>query len=384
MPEPTPILLKPDRRDELTLFLNRAFARPDDYPRFYPEDYAPPGKRTTDQYAILESGRIVAAAGVYPITWRIGQSTLRIACVGNVSVDPERRGHGLMQRLMQFVLEQIRREEYPLAVLGGQRQRYQYFGWERAGSWVKYTLNRSNLKHAPCFADLPPLTVEPLGDDPATTAALARLHAAQPVRCDRPPLHLDKWLRRWEAHPFIARAADGSVSGYAVVRGKPGGIIELVYDRPETALGIIRALVEREEAGTLACQVEPMNLPLQRLLGEFAEQMQVTEAGNWQVLDWPVVVGTLLQARHALTPLLPGSVTVHLPGRQTLRLFVEGNRAGCEIIPLRSDWVVEPMDLMRLLFGPLPPHQVLPLPPQAALLSAWCPLPLSIPMQDRF
>ncbi len=42
----------------------------------------------------------------------------------------------------------------------------------------------------------------------------------------------------------------------------------------------------------------------------------------------------------------------------------------------------EPTTAMRLLFGPLAPSQVLPLPSKAAVLDAWCPLPLTWTNQD--
>jgi predicted acetyltransferase len=384
MPDPTPIQLKPERLEELTRFLNRAFGRPEDYRRFYPRDYGPPAQRMTGQYAILEDNKIVAAAGIVPITWRVGPATLRIACVGNVAVELEQRGRGLMQTLMRFVLQQIRQENYPLALLGGQRQRYQYFGWERAGTWVKFSISRSNLKHHRQATGLPPITLEPLGEDPQTIADLTRLHEAQPVRCDRPPDHLDKWLRRWESRPFVARAADGSTVGYAVVADKSNCVTEMVCGRADTARAMVRALVEQRESDSLDWQIGPMDLPLQHILGEFAEQMQLTSAGNWQILDWPAVVGTLLQARHALSPLPAGSLSIHIRGQQTLRLEVENHYARCQVTPLRSDWEIDPMQLTRLLFGPLPPHRVMPLPSHAAILNAWCPLPLSIPRQDQF
>ena len=38
--------------------------------------------------------------------------------------------------------------------------------------------------------------------------------------------------------------------------------------------------------------------------------------------------------------------------------------------------------MLRLLFGPLPPSHVLNLPANAALLDAWCPLPMFWPALD--
>ncbi len=37
---------------------------------------------------------------------------------------------------------------------------------------------------------------------------------------------------------------------------------------------------------------------------------------------------------------------------------------------------------LRLLCGPLPPSRVMPLPPRAAPLESWCPLPLIWARQD--
>ena len=135
--------------EELIVFLDGAFECPLDHSfrQFLPLIYQPTDALMSCNLAIRRAGRIAAVVGVFPITWHFGDTVLRVAGVGGVSTDPELRGQGLMSRLMEQASECIREGGYHLSHLGGQRQRYNYYGWETAGVRSSLTVNRANLRH---------------------------------------------------------------------------------------------------------------------------------------------------------------------------------------------------------------------------------------------
>ena len=55
-----------------------------------------------------------------------------------------------MRRLMDMALDDMVREGIDLSVLGGRRQRYNYFSFEKTGSLYEFTINDDNLRH--CFS----------------------------------------------------------------------------------------------------------------------------------------------------------------------------------------------------------------------------------------
>lgn len=52
-----------------------------------------------------------------------------------------------MKRLMQDWLKEMQ-ETCDIAVLDGQRQRYEYFGFTRGGIQIRYTVSSDNIRHA--------------------------------------------------------------------------------------------------------------------------------------------------------------------------------------------------------------------------------------------
>ena len=105
--------------------------------------------------------------------------------------------------------------------------------------------------------------------------------------------------------------------------------------------------------------------------------------GNWQVFDWPAVVGSLLALQAEARPLAHGSVVVAIDGqRRALQLSVGPDGSGCQWTDARPDVSTDAFTAMRMLFGPLPPSLVQSLPASASALEAWCPLPLSLPRLD--
>ena len=375
--------LTSDRHDELVLFLNRAFNSPTR------TTWLPPGFEINDdkpmpgQYAILDNGRIIASAALIPLTWRLGERTLQIANIANVAVDPDYRSQGLMRKILEHIVGVIGKQKYPLSILGGLRQRYQYQGWERSGNWATFTTHNANFKQHAALKNLPPVTLEPVGQDAQVMAQLAQLHAAQRVRCDRPQDFFGQRIVRRGLKPLAARDETGKLVGYVLLHNSRS-IRELVVDQPLTALRIGKALACDQPADEFEWLIESADVCVIRMFASAAEQMGMISSGNWQIFDWPEVLGSLMSFQHDNHGLAQGSVTINIQGQQTIRLFVEGDKAGCEIVNKPCAWVVEPMALTRLLFGSQPASMVMPLPKIAAILKAWCPLPLSIPAQDRF
>ena len=81
-------------------------------------------------------------------------------------------------------------------------------------------------------------------------------------------------------------------------------------------------------------------------------------------------------------PLPAGRVVVGIEGYGRLALEVEGERTCVTRTDEAPALAGEAPLMLRLLCGPLPPSQVVGLPAGAALLEAWCPLPLYWARQD--
>ena len=368
--------------EEAMDFLNLAFSvnGAHDFARLLPLLYRPTERQMNCNYAIRKKGRIRAVVGLYPLTWQVGAAQLRVAGIGGVATHANDRGTGLMRTLMPHCVAQMRAQGYHLSYLGGQRQRYLYFGYERCGLKTSYSLSRTNLKH--CFAAAPDLHLVPIeADDGESIARAKALHDAQPVHCLRPLEEFYLHCLSWNSKPFAGLDGDGRMVGYLVAREGKGDVAEVHAEEDGRALDMARLWVERE--GRANFSVHPLNGDLAYDLGRCCEQAELSASGNWQIFDWVAVVDALLKAQHLKVPLVEGVVVLDIGGCGALQLQVDGDGASCVATDAAADLVCTAPTAMRLLFGPLPPAGVLSLPRAAAPLQSWCPLPLIWMAQDR-
>ena len=371
--------------DEAMAVMNFAFdkAPPADFASILPKLYRPEEGLMDCLWALRRDGRIRAVVGVHPLTWKVGAATLPVAGIGGVSTHPECRGQGMMQRLMTHCVGLMKEQGYPLSVLGGQRQRYGYFGYEVCGVGVELQLGKRNLRH--CFSEPSEIRFEPLDDGRAGRLEASRaLHDAQPVRAERPAGDFHRVLRSWRAVPYAA-LREGELAGYVVVSLDGKALPEVVGRDGDTAFEIARAWIEQGDQESVTVTAGPLAGRFLHRLGEVCEEVAPGSSGNWQVFDWPRVISALLAAKAAApsgVPLADGRVILGIEGYGPVAISVAGRRVSCQRVEETPAISCGPHLAHRLLFGPLPPSQSLLLPKAAAVLESWCPLPLFWSRQD--
>ncbi len=335
-------------------------------------------------YAIRRKGRIAAIVGLFPFTWVLGPAPLRGALIGGVAVAPAFRNQGLMRRLMLHVLDVATRDRCQFIWLSGMRQRYRYYGFERGGVSVRLRVNRTNLRHGMGADWKPAVRMVYVADASPLIPALKALHDLQPWRCERTAALFPRHLRLWCATPFAALDADDQLVGYAVVSHDKRAVTELVAIDSARAVDMLGALMTAQDVNELSVQVGPLDRGLLAALTPIAENVAIESAGNWRIFDWPAVVGALLDAQRQTRALPPGAVALGIAGEpRNLRLEVGQSGATCAWTDAPPDLSASPMKMIQLLGGPCQPSFLQPLPSSAALLDAWCPLPLAFPTQDH-
>jgi predicted N-acetyltransferase YhbS len=373
--------------DEAMAFLNDVFSvhGPHDFAQLLPSIYQPDDEHMAHNLALRRDGRLLAIVGVFPIELCVGSERLRVAGVGGVSVARDQQGQGLFERLMLAARDVMQSEGYALSHLSGRRQRYRHFGWEVTGANLRFLLEPHNLLHTFRDAPQPALTLEPLprAPDAELVRQLVELYDLQALRAARPRQRFPHFLRSWEQEPLVARDAQGRVLGYVTGDSRKRELSELVATSTAVALEILRAVSARFGA-PLQLELRALPSALTDELGRIAERMEIRASGNWQIWDLPAVAGALLRARHAARPLPAGRVVLRERGAsEGFELWVDGEQAGGERSSAEPDFEAPRDELVRSLFGPLPPALVGPLPSAAGLLAAWCPLPLGLAAGDQ-
>lgn len=149
-------------------------------PKAYSQDRA----ERLEHHITEENGKIRALIDLYPLELRQTDSLVKAAYVGTVSVHPNSRRKGYMTELMRRAEDSARASGCDLLLLDGNRQRYQHYGFERAGIKYNYNVTRASVRHC-CqklygnnFGSEPIYRFEPLdGQTPCSSAITDKLYA---------------------------------------------------------------------------------------------------------------------------------------------------------------------------------------------------------------
>ncbi|MBR1585212.1 MAG: GNAT family N-acetyltransferase [Clostridia bacterium] len=367
---------RPGEEAEILDFINLVFsqsARPHHFDALIPKVYAHSDFAPLHALAVT-NGRIRGAVAMLPEQVSLAGEVLNGGYIGSVSVHEKARGEGHMKRLMAMQIDAAQRQGYDFLALGGRRQRYGYFGFEKSGAALEFSINADNIRHG--LKDVPdapvirPLTGQ---DDPALPDLIA-LQARQPFFCRRAPDRFYETLTTYNASPFVISDAAGACQGWLVAIDRQ--IIEIVVRDAEFLPQAIKAWMK----GRPSCTV---SLPLwQRreaeILNGFAENCSAGETDMLRVLHWPRVLAAALTLKEQIQPLPDGRVVLEIDG-QRWALSVRNGAVRVEETDDAPCKVLTDRQATGLLFTPYAA-----LTESHPLLQAWLPLPLTIPVPDQF
>jgi len=101
-------------------------------------------------HAVFDDGRIVAGAGAYGLELTLPGGPARCAGVTVVGVLPSHRRRGLLRRMMEIQLRDVREREEPIAALWASEETiYGRFGYGLASLCMNLKARRRNVRIRP-------------------------------------------------------------------------------------------------------------------------------------------------------------------------------------------------------------------------------------------
>jgi GNAT superfamily N-acetyltransferase len=353
------------------------FAPDRDFPMLLPQIYRPTDELMQALYAIRRDGRIVSIVGSHPRDWQVGDTMLKLGGIGGVATLSEYRGEGLMKALMDRAVANMKSEGYHLSWLGGHRHRYQYYGYEKCGYSLQYSLRQVTLRHAGQIER--DITFVPMGEHYTEQVKTAKsFHEAKPVHVRRSQDDFMLYLISGYCKPWAALDTDDRMIGYISVRD--GGVREIASESTQASLDILFAWARKTEQD-VNVTVQPSDVGLARSLSEVAEGVSVNGTGNWQIYDWEATLDALMRVKHATAGSIEGECRIAI-GEERFKLFVTDDRVGCQATEEVPDLKLTPFQAHRFLFGPTRPSEVIDIPDAARAVESWLPLPLSFLRAD--
>lgn len=353
---------------------------PHDFQALIPKVYGPDRMTAYMQHLALdEKGGVRGLVAAMPGEWRVMGKTLKTAYVGTVSVHPYARGEGHMKKLMHMTLEECRENGADLAMLSGQRQRYEYFGFTQGGVGKEHTINASNVRHA--LADTPWEQIE-FADVAENDADVIRqawqLHQTRPAYALR-PLE-DFWIicRTWN-YRLVQVLKDGAFAGYLVVNDDRDrtGVSDCCLTDPADTGAVVKAWFRRKGVRTMNFHTGLYETGLNRALAAFEENAQLSHDQMLHIFRFGPVLEAFLRLKASYAPLADGSRCFEIEG-ETVTITVENGVPSVSDVPAGAPERLTAMEAQRRFFG------LEGFEDGNGLPMGWAPLPLHLEHPDAF
>ena len=368
--------------DEYLDFINYVFGfngREQDFPKLLPKLYAREDDPAASSYVVVENGRMKAAVGAFDHTVTVCGRELKCRSIGNVAAHPYDKSRGFMKCLMNMAVEDMVRDGVAMSTLGGRRQRYNYFSYEKSGTSYRFSVGPDNMRHTygadrDAHHRFDVRVVK--ADDAASLDAIEALMSRQHYVPTRPRARLHDILRSWKMVP-VALWEEGRFAGYAVLRDTSVTEWLMVEESAEEIADAAICLFDWKGASNLTFKLPAFATAYIEVLYPLAEGYAMEINESYSVLNFVAVTDAFLALKATYTELPDGKLTLLIHGRagdERITLSVEGGKTA--VYPAAegdaADVEVGHLEAINLLFSSFcPARDRLP-----AFARVWLPLPI--------
>lgn len=352
-------------------------ARPHDFAALIPKVYGD-GHDYSHIHAIaLEDGEIRGCVAVLPVDMTMAGQKLRMGYLGSVSVHRLSRGAGHMKKTMQMQIDKAKADGLDMIMLGGQRQRYGYFGFSPVGGLYEYTVTHSNVRHALKDVDASCFAFEPLVPGEGSEYAYS-LYQQQPVCGSRTAENFAELALNFESKGWLI-LNNGQKAGYLISSVDGKGIREIVLENPELIPAVLKAWMAARDVRSLYLSVAPYDKQLNRTLAAFAEYYSLGQDGYMLCLNYVNTIRAWMTLKNSVEPLSDGVVLLGIDG-QTYEIKVADGTVNVDKTDAEAQIALTADEANQLLFG----FNRFYAPEVSGIPADWFPLPLFIPRPETF
>ena len=363
--------------DELLEMLNYTFGnsykRPMDFLSEQPKMWVRDDEHMGRHIGIFEDGKLCSVVGIYPLKTVIDGEEFLFATTGNVATLPEYEGRGYFNLIFNEIMKELDRIGADAARLGGLRQRYGRFGYEMGGTTYKFTFldhNRirgfgENAGEGIVFEEIKPDNIDALKvcallSQKRQICVKRTLENAYPSMCSR------------YNKPYAAYL-DGKMIGYLAASSSLANVEEI---NALTADDMVKMVCAWQKQKHVCVNFElPCHMTEEvRAFWSSSNGLKITPSTQFKVINWQKLLNALMRMKAKSEKMLDGEFVVEILGYGKLKLFVDGDRVGCELTDEKAHLTLDRLEATRLLLGPAAPIATADLAP---IPRSWLPLPMS-------
>ena len=177
----------------------------------YPHLYN--GRRLWRHFIIKEDSKIASHVSLHPIDLSVNNSIIKIAGIGGVATLEEYRGKGLMSETLKTVIPEMKKRNFDISILLGERKIYGSFGWENAGRKYEFTMNKRSVS---CFGNIK--TRIRKYEEKSDLNKIIRVHEKESFKAKRSIKDYASMFKNPACEVFVA-VQDNLVLSYIVLKG---------------------------------------------------------------------------------------------------------------------------------------------------------------------
>ncbi len=368
--------------DELIRFLNAIFGVRMDLE--YSHIYKPTAKDMANNIVVVEGGRIISCVGIFPMTFICGDVQLSVGGIGGVSTDPQYRNRGLMTKLLNRAIAIMEHRNNDISILWGERLRYGRFGWENAGRDHTFNIDqRHAVRETMKGAEIRPISMN--GDD---LRRIGQLYNQWELRVQRTPAKLKAVFSRYTYETWIWRKR----GNFAYMTIKGTGVDRELIEFGGSLAGLddlLGFLFEKHQLENLKGTIPFCRSPCVRFIVDHSSGWGVgfsrrSHCGMVKILDLKSVLHkSARQIGKSSRGLgVNGSLTLEMKDTGQVATLHFGRSVTVSERKAKPILSLSDADMVRLIFGTVPPSHTLKLNKSLHYLDEVFPLDFYVPRLD--
>ncbi len=303
---------EPKDREDIIDFINYVFSNahnPHDFKTLLPKIYSDKYDYSDEHYIAKEDGKIKACVMLHKTEQKILDTTLKVGGIGSVSVHPYSRSKGYMKHLMAMALDELK-SDLDIGFLGGQRQRYEYFGFEPAGIMFSFKVDMTNVRHAYNTVDNADINIKKVNEtDTEIIKCMQSLQSTQSISGVRPLEYFYDIMSSWHNELYSVYFKDRIIA-YASIRGN--SVLELILEQSKYIKPVIKSIVNDTIKGSVTFSADVFNKDILNELSDVCENYTVGVNESYLINNYPKVIEAYLKLKSQTEQLENGALTIKI------------------------------------------------------------------------
>lgn len=370
--------LKKDDLNQLIEFLNNVFTvqngKEMHFENSYPRIFRLDDKMMNCHLAAKDSGKICGVVATYPFKYHVGDSVLKVGSTGNVAVDSNYRGQGLMQKLMTETCRQNKEAGLDMCFLHGDRWRYRHFGFERCGVELNFHIKASMMRDYEMKNSVKLIMMTEEND--SLNKKLYEFYKTQHTYEER-EFETFYYAMTAKGHItyVITSENEEKVKGYITVSGEQTSIIELALDDVRDFPEVIKTHMNEHNVEIVYFSVPAYHPAIPDAI-TYADRYTAFQPGNFLIFNFKNVAEAFMKEKNKYETMPDGTITIDSDIFGKWKIEKAGNDIKVDAFIGEADFVLEGYSAYQFVFGTLPPMGKRESGEKEALAKLWFPLPL--------